>query len=230
MTTFFDRVKEFAGSSGTGPFSLPGTAIVPGFRGFAATLAEADQPYYCARLGSAWEVGLGTWDATAEEMQRSVLVTHTGSPTPVDFASAPVVYTVIEASLMNQIFAYFQVLVQILGTISTDESGNLTHYAAIADASAQYIDAAEGFDEIIPDNVSAYVLRAGAPLSSGSLQMPDAPINGQQVYINCNYAVGALTHTAALGNTLENPMTSFDGVHGAIYIFYSAIYTWVRLV
>ena len=72
-----DRVKETSTTVGTSDFTLDGAAS--GFQSFSS-IGNTNTTYYCAVMGTEWEVGIGTYSTTGPTLARTtVLASSTGS-------------------------------------------------------------------------------------------------------------------------------------------------------
>ncbi|MEO5350046.1 MAG: hypothetical protein H7836_10400 [Magnetococcus sp. YQC-3] len=81
MLIFADRVKEMALVTGTGAYSLNG--FVPGFNAFSAGIGVGNTCYYCAELGTAWEVGVGTVSTSPDAISRDRILSSSNSGSAV---------------------------------------------------------------------------------------------------------------------------------------------------
>lgn len=89
-----DRVKELSSTVGTGTYTLDGA--VAGFQPFSV-IANGNTVWYCAVLGSDWEVGLGTW-ATGGTLARTTIYASSNSGAAVSWpAGSKVIFGVIPA-------------------------------------------------------------------------------------------------------------------------------------
>ena len=81
-----DRVVETCTSPGTGNVTLLGA--VTGFQTFASGVGNGNTCYYCIadQGGANWEVGLGTYSSTGNELTRTTPYAGS-SATPVNFSS-----------------------------------------------------------------------------------------------------------------------------------------------
>ena len=77
---YADRVKDTSTTTGTGNFTLSGTAPT-GYQNFNAAFGTDTYFYYCIQLqgGSEWEVGIGTLSAATTLVRDSILASSTGS-------------------------------------------------------------------------------------------------------------------------------------------------------
>jgi hypothetical protein len=83
-----DRVKETSTTTGTGTLTLGGAAS--GFQSFSV-IGNGNSTYYAIvdSAAGAWEVGIGTYDATATELSRDVVLESSNSGNKVDLAAGP---------------------------------------------------------------------------------------------------------------------------------------------
>lgn len=71
MPVVYDRVKQSSTSTGTGDFTLSGSAT--GFRDFSEVFSVGDQTFYCITADDGkFEVGQGTYSA-ADTLQRNTV-------------------------------------------------------------------------------------------------------------------------------------------------------------
>lgn len=81
-----DRVKETTSTTGTGTFTLDGSAS--GFQGFSA-IGDGNTTYYAVIQVSTgeWEVGLGTYTASGTTLSRDTILESSNSGSAVNFGS-----------------------------------------------------------------------------------------------------------------------------------------------
>ena len=97
---FFDRTKEDASSTGTGTFSLSGTASTGGFRTFQSVHTSGDEVFYAAvdSSNSAFEVGRGTLTSGSPwTLSRDTILSSSNSNNKVNFAAAPNLFSTYPA-------------------------------------------------------------------------------------------------------------------------------------
>ena len=97
---FFDRTKEDASSTGTGTFSLSGTASTGGFRTFQSVHTSGDEVFYAAvdSSNSTFEVGRGTLTSGSPwTLSRDTILSSSNSNNKVNFAAAPNVFSTYPA-------------------------------------------------------------------------------------------------------------------------------------
>ena len=97
---FFDRTKEDASSTGTGTFSLSGTASTGGFRTFQSVHTSGDEVFYSAvdSSNSTFEVGRGTLTSGSPwTLSRDTILSSSNSNNKVNFAAAPNVFSTYPA-------------------------------------------------------------------------------------------------------------------------------------
>jgi hypothetical protein len=82
-----DRVRDTSTTTGTGSFTVSGTAPT-GFRTFSAVLSVADTFYYAIQAQGAneWEVGLGTY-SSANVFARTTILSSSNSGSAVTFSA-----------------------------------------------------------------------------------------------------------------------------------------------
>ena len=97
---FFDRTKEDASSTGTGTFSLSGTASTGGFRTFQSVHTSGDEVFYAAvdSSNSTFEVGRGTLTSGSPwTLSRDTILSSSNSNNKVNFAAAPNIFSTYPA-------------------------------------------------------------------------------------------------------------------------------------
>jgi hypothetical protein len=84
---FADRVKDTTTTTGTGDFTLSGTAPT-GYRAFASVMATGDNCYYAIASASSteWEVGYGTLTASTT-LARSRVIASSNANAAVNFSA-----------------------------------------------------------------------------------------------------------------------------------------------
>lgn len=82
-----DRVRDTSTTTGSGNFTVSGTAPT-GFRTLSAVLTANDTFYYAIQhqTSNEWEVGLGTYSSTANEFARTTVYASSAAGSPVNFA------------------------------------------------------------------------------------------------------------------------------------------------
>jgi hypothetical protein len=80
-----DRVKQQTATTGTGAYTLSGSA--DGFRTFAAVLTDGDEVTYCATFGTDYEVGIGTFTASGTTLSRDAVMASSNAGAAVDWAA-----------------------------------------------------------------------------------------------------------------------------------------------
>lgn len=83
-----DRVRDTSTTTGSGNFTVSGTAPT-GFRTLSAVLTANDTFYYAIQhqTSNEWEVGLGTYSSTANEFARTTVYASSSSGSAVNFAA-----------------------------------------------------------------------------------------------------------------------------------------------
>ena len=83
-----DRVRDTSTSTGTGNFTVSGTAPI-GFRTLSAVLTATDTFYYAIQHQTLaeWEVGLGTYSATANQFARTTVLSSSNAGSSVNFSA-----------------------------------------------------------------------------------------------------------------------------------------------
>jgi hypothetical protein len=99
MLRFADRVKETANVSGAGAYAL--TGAVAGHRGFVAGLGDGAKCAYCAELGSAWEVGMGTVSGGSLSRDRILTSSNGGAAVAWPSSTAVNIFCVAPADVLQ---------------------------------------------------------------------------------------------------------------------------------
>lgn len=79
-----DRVRETSTTTGTGSLTLAG--VVAGYQSFDDAMANGDTCFYCIKMGSAWEVGLGTYSSSSV-LARTTVYSSSNGDAAVNFTS-----------------------------------------------------------------------------------------------------------------------------------------------
>ena len=83
MPVVYDRVKQSSTSTGTGDFTLSGSAT--GFRDFSEVFSVGDQTFYCITADDGkFEVGQGAYSA-ADTLQRATVFASSNSDAKENF-------------------------------------------------------------------------------------------------------------------------------------------------
>jgi hypothetical protein len=126
-----NRVRETSTTTGTGNFTLTGP--VTGYRSFYASITSGNTLYYTIAVqgGSDWEVGIGTFTATATLARTQVVSNSAGTTTQISFGAGtkdvfndlPSEYAVTQAdvaTLPNQV-----PLTQYLGNMAYQDNAGV---------------------------------------------------------------------------------------------------------
>jgi len=108
-------------------------------------------------------------------------------------------------------------------------TGVLSIAGAYADLSKNIQVPSTGFSITIGNNVSTQILNPAGTLATGTLTMPAAPADGQQVFVCSSQVITALTVSPNTGQTIINAPTSIALGSGFGYIYDLASTTWFRL-
>lgn len=83
---YADRVQETSTTTGTGTYDLAGA--VTGFQGFVAGIGTTNTCYYCATLGTDWEIGIGTvTDAATDTLARTTILQSSNADAAVSWGA-----------------------------------------------------------------------------------------------------------------------------------------------
>jgi len=80
-----DRVQETTTTTGTGAFALGGA--VTGYQAFSAVCSNNDTCFYCCFAGSQWEVGLGTYANSGNNLARTTVLASSNAGSAVNFVT-----------------------------------------------------------------------------------------------------------------------------------------------
>jgi hypothetical protein len=100
----FDRVKDSSTTTGTGDFTLSGTAP-SGYQAFGAVLSDSDTCPYCIadQSGTNWEVGVGTYKTSGPKLQRTTVLAGSNGTSAVNFGvGTKDVFLTLPADFANQ--------------------------------------------------------------------------------------------------------------------------------
>lgn len=126
MAKLFNRVRQATATTGTGAVTLG--AAVTGFQTFAAAgAATGDVVSYAIEDGTAWEVGTGTYNATAGTITRTLVASSTGALLSLSGA-AQIFSTALAADIAPDFVSYTPT---IAGPAGTTFSGVVGEYQQI---------------------------------------------------------------------------------------------------
>lgn len=82
-----DRVKETTTSTSTGAVTLAGA--VTGFQTFSAAIGNGNTCYYtiAGQTGSEWEVGIGTYSTSGNQLARTTVLASSNAGSLVNFSA-----------------------------------------------------------------------------------------------------------------------------------------------
>lgn len=96
-----DRLRETSTTTGTGTYTLLGA--VSGNQAFSAVLATNDTVWYCATLGSDWEVGIGTLASSTTLARTTILGSSNGGAAVNWAAGTKDIFGVLPAQAMRNV-------------------------------------------------------------------------------------------------------------------------------
>lgn len=106
---------------------------------------------------------------------------------------------------------------------------NVAFQGSLADQSYDVVAETSGFTDTVPNEVSTFVIAPTGALSSGTLTLPAAPLDGLLLTIVSNFAISSLTLNPNTGQTLTNAVTSLSAGIGVTYQWLAApASTWIR--
>jgi hypothetical protein len=212
---FVDRAKVRTQTAGTGTLILG--APVAGFQSFAS-VGDANETYYAiSDVSGNWEIGRGTYNATANSISRDTVLSSSAGGTKVNFpVGSKNVYGTYPAAVASQVFAgtgnapsatYANTV-----AITADNSTNATNYPVFINAATGNL--ALRSDTGFTYNPSTNTLTAGT--FSGALAGNAATVtNG--VYTSNTYsdpswlttlAASKITGTSLPSNLVSSSLTS----------------------
>lgn len=114
-----------------------------------------------------------------------------------------------------------------------DGAGNFITLNGVSDQSFSYQTPATGFAITVAAGVRTLILEPAAALATGTVTMPAAPVNGQELRLTSTQNIVALTVSPNTGQTVRNAPTGFTvsltGDQGYEFIYRAANTTWYRL-
>lgn len=142
-----------------------------------------------------------------------------------------------ENATSDNFAGYLHFLTRTAAGVSTevgrfDSTGNLITKLGRADQSYSYQTPATGFSITIGANVQTLILEPSAGLATGTITMPAAPVDGQEIRITSTQSIVALTVSPNTGQSIKNAPTGFTvsvtGDQGYAFIYRAANTTWYR--
>jgi len=116
-----------------------------------------------------------------------------------------------------------------LERVRLDINGNWITKAGNADQSRSRQTPATGFSITIAANIKSLVLKPTGTLATGTITMPAAPIDGQEIRVSSSQIITALTVSANAGQTILNAPTTLAAGAGFEYVYDLATTEWMRL-
>lgn len=110
-----------------------------------------------------------------------------------------------------------------------DYNGNFITMAGIADQSYILFTPTDDFDIVIYDNISTIILDAGCTLSTGTITLPNVPIDGQIISVISSYDITSVDVQVNIGQTILNTPLMLMGGISFSYLFVSSTSTWYRI-
>lgn len=84
------------------------------------------------------------------------------------------------------------------------------------------------FNYQVPAGVGVFLMVPAGALATGTLQLPQNPVNRQRIEVSSSQNIAALTVTAP-GKTILNPPTALAGGAGFAHLYRAPTATWHRL-
>lgn len=139
-----DFVQETSVTTGTSDFDLAGA--VTNYIQFGDFMSDGDTTFYSAKLGAAWETGIGTYVLASNRLQRTtVLSSSSGGTTKVTFAAGT--KTVICGLPAGAVATAAQFRANTPGFwLTTDKVWSAADYVALTDAATVAVDMSIGFN------------------------------------------------------------------------------------
>lgn len=91
---FKDRTEETTATTGTGAYTLSGTASV-GCQAVGDVYADGAEVPYCCTNGTSFEVGIGTYTASTENIARTTILASSNAGAAVDWAAGNKTFSVV---------------------------------------------------------------------------------------------------------------------------------------
>lgn len=114
--------------------------------------------------------------------------------------------------------------------VGIDDNGNLINKKGAADQSYSLQAPSNGFSITIAARVKTLVLNPAGLLATGTIIMPAAPIDGQQIVVSAeNFGVTALTVSPNSGQTISNEPTTLAAGQGFRYQYNLANTNWMPI-
>jgi hypothetical protein len=110
-----------------------------------------------------------------------------------------------------------------------DKSGNFQIQRADANSGYVYTAPVTGFNSTIQNATSQYIMNPTGTLATGTLIMPSAPIDGQELTIACTQAITSLTMSANTGQTLKGALTTIAANGFAQWRYIAIPALWIRV-
>lgn len=110
-----------------------------------------------------------------------------------------------------------------------DANGNLINNKGTSDQSYSYQTPSTGFNITIGADVKTLILDPAGTLVAGTVTMPAAPIDGQEIRVCSSQIITGLTVSANAGQSIVGAPTTLGVGGGFGYIYRLANTTWYRL-
>jgi hypothetical protein len=166
--------------------------------------------------------------ATCFAFGRTVTAANAGSFVIADNTGTNTSDTAINqfaATFANGFFFYVGATL----AVNIDSADNLINLKGTADQSTSYQAPSTGFSITIGAGVKTLMLTNTGTLATGTITMPAAPIDGQEIRVSMRGTVTTLTVSANAGQTITNaPVTITSGL-GFAYIYRGSTNIWYRL-
>jgi hypothetical protein len=111
-------------------------------------------------------------------------------------------------------------------TPSTGVFTTLTNNGVQADGSVVVAVPVTSFATTIPNATSRYLMTPAGTLAAGTLTMPAAPVNNQELIIMTSQTISSFTLSANVSQTISNAPTTLTANTAVVYFFHGT--NWYR--
>jgi len=179
-----DLVQETSNTSGTGTWTLVGETS--GHRQFSDALFNGDTFFYCARQGTDWEIGVGTYSSSGDTIARTQILESSNGYSAVDF-STPVTISLVCPAGAQLIYAPYGGYASIMYPSATGEPALAV--GALSQATGDYSIAIGDSCVVSGDYASAIGtdVQTSADKSMILGYLGRASIPGELVWAGCPY-------------------------------------------
>lgn len=138
-----DLIRETSTTTGTGAYTTGGA--LPGHLAMSDRLTVTDTFYYRAIMGTAWEIGLGTYSA-ANTLQRTTVLLSTNANAAVNWGAGTKIICSVAPEALLDLFFLRDGSRSITGNLSIVKSGPVLNLDAVGVTSSQLRMKTNGLD------------------------------------------------------------------------------------